>query len=179
MTEENPVYINIYSSPLGKMILSSDGKYLTGLRFEGKKFFEQEVRQQQEIEKALPVFDEAFSWLNIYFSGKAPDFTPPLLFDKSSSTEFRKDVWEILLTIPFGKTMSYGQIAQRLTEEYKSNPARKSIKTMSAQAVGQAARHNPILLIVPCHRVVGADGSVTGYAGEVERKIWLLNHEEK
>lgn len=116
----------------------------------------------------MPVFEEAACWLDIYFSGKAPGFTPPLL---TKTTPFREAVWEILLTIPYGKTMTYGEIAGRIANE-------KGISRMSAQAVGGAVGHNPISLIIPCHRVVGTKGSLTGYAGGIDKKVQLLTLEK-
>ena len=112
----------------------------------------------------LPVFQCVKRWLDIYFQGEAPDFTPPL---RLAGTPFRKVVWEILLTIPYGQTMTYGEIASKIAEQ-------KGIERMSAQAVGNAVGHNPIGIIVPCHRVVGSDGKLTGYAGGMERKKALL-----
>ena len=113
------------------------------------------------------MFEETRKWLDIYFSGKAPDFTPPL---KMETTPFRKAVWELLLTIPFGQTLTYGGIADRVAKQM-------GLPHMSAQAVGGAVGHNPISLIIPCHRVVGTDGSLTGYAGGIEKKLHLLTME--
>ena len=107
-------------------------------------------------------------WLDVYFSGKEPDFTPPL---RMETTPFRKAVWEILLTIPFGQTMTYGEIADMIA-------GRTGLEKMSAQAVGGAVGHNAISLIIPCHRVVGSNGSLTGYAGGIEKKVKLLTMEK-
>ena len=159
-------YTHHYDSPLGGITLASDGEVLTGLWFDGQKYFADTLEKDHE-EKPLPVFEEADRWLSIYFSGKAPDFTPPL---KMKTTPFRRAVWEILLTIPYGKTMTYGQIADRLVKE-------KGFARMSAQAIGGAVGHNAISLIIPCHRVVGADGSLTGYAGGIDKKAKLLEME--
>ena len=152
-----------YDSPLGGITLTSDGAALTGLWFDGQTHFAGTLDPVRNG-KPLPVFDEAERWLDVYFSGKEPWFTPPL---NLKGTPFRRTVWEILLTIPFGRTMTYGEIARILA-------ARNGIRRMSAQAVGGAVGHNPVALIVPCHRVVGADGSLTGYAGGLERKRRLL-----
>lgn len=152
-----------YDSPLGSITMSSDGAALTGLRFDGQKHFTGTLAPIHEG-KPLPVFDVAKHWLDIYFSGKAPEFTPPLNMKGSS---FRKAVWEILLTIPFGKTMAYGEIARILAQK-------EGLRRMSAQAVGGAVGHNSIALIIPCHRVVGANGELTGYAGGIGRKWRLL-----
>ena len=156
-------YVWHYDSPLGGITLGSDGKALTGLWFDGQEHYAVTLPSQAE-HRRLPVFDETCRWLDIYFSGCAPDFTPELALH---GTPFRKAVWDILLTIPFGKTMSYGEIAEILARQ-------RGISRMSAQAVGGAVGHNPISIIVPCHRVIGADGSLTGYAGGLERKARLL-----
>ena len=187
-------YIHHYDSPLGGITTASDGKALTGLWFDGQKYFADTLEKDHE-EKALPVFDEADRWLDIYFSGKEPDFTPPLA---AHGTAFREMVWEILLTIPYGQTMSYGEIASIITagrsqtnavsgadrstmsaRAAKPRMSARAVKPrMSAQAVGGAVGHNPISLIIPCHRVIGADGSLTGYAGGLERKQALLELEQ-
>ncbi len=157
------VYTCHYASPLGGITLASDGGAITGLWFDGQKYFGDTLPAQHEA-RELPVFDQAKSWLDIYFGGAAPDFTPPLSME---TTPFRKAVWEILLTIPYGQTMTYGAIAERLAK-------RKGLPAMSAQAVGGAVGHNAISLIIPCHRVVGTNGSLTGYAGGVDKKAKLL-----
>ena len=155
-----------YISPLGGITMASDGEYLTGLWFDGQKYFADTLSAQHE-EKDLDVFRRTDLWLDIYFSGKNPDFTPPL---RMIGTEFRQEVWQILLTIPFGKTMTYGEIAKILADRHGAN-------SMSAQAVGGAVGHNPISLIVPCHRVIGTNGALTGYAGGLEKKTRLLDME--
>ena len=159
-------YTHHCDSPLGGITLASDGDALTGLWFDGQKYFA-DTLSGGSVEKALPVFEEAERWLEVYFSGKAPDFTPKLSL---RATAFRKTVWEILLTVPFGQIVTYGQIAERAAQ-------RMNVPRMSARAVGGAVGHNPILLIIPCHRVVGADGSLTGYAGGMDRKLRLLRME--
>lgn len=160
------IYTYHYDSPLGGITLSSSGQELTGLWFDGQKYFGPLILEECE-EKRLPVFERTACWLDIYFSGKAPDFTPPLLME---TTPFRKAVWEIMLTIPFGQTMSYGEIADRIAKQ-------KGLSKMSAQAVGGAVGHNSISLIIPCHRVVGTNGSLTGYAGGIDKKVKLLELE--
>lgn len=157
-------YIHHYMSPLGGITIASDGEALTGLWFDGQKYFEANLSEEHE-EKRLEIFDITDKWLDIYFSGKEPDFTPPV---SMKTTEFRKKVWKILLTIPYGKTMTYGEIAERIA---KDNGRAK----MSAQAVGGAVGHNSISLIIPCHRVIGANGSLTGYAGGIEKRKNCLN----
>lgn len=160
-------YIYYYDSPLGGITVSSNGSEITGLWFDGQKYFGDTLPKDYE-EKDLPIFEEAKRWLDIYFSGEAPDFTPPLKMD---TTPFRKAIWEIMLTIPFGQTMTYGGIADRIAKQ-------KGIVKMSAQAVGGAVGHNAISLIIPCHRVVGSNGSLTGYAGGIEKKVQLLTMEK-
>ena len=159
-------YTTFYESPIGRMLLAADDAGLTGLWFEGQKYFARCLDLETE-EKELPVFAEAKRWLDIYFSGKEPDFTPPLHF---TGTDFQKEVWEILCAIPYGQTMTYGAIADQLAKK-------RGLSRMSAQAVGGAVGHNNLSIIVPCHRVVGSDGSLTGYAGGIERKTFLLNLE--
>lgn len=159
-------FICKYVSPLGGITLASDGEALTGLWFDGQKYFAAGLSCGYE-ERDLPVFTAARKWLDIYFSGKAPDFTPPLSFD--GLTGFRRRICGLLLAIPFGHTVTYGELAKRLEEE-------TGVST-SARAIGGAVGHNRISLIVPCHRVTGADGSLTGYAGGIERKRALLELE--
>ena len=153
-------YTYHYDSPLGGITLASDGEALTGLWFDGQKYFA-DTLDAEYAEKALPVFDEAARWLDLYFGGTVPDFAPKL---NPRGSAFRRMVWNVLLSIPYGHTMTYGEIAQRLG-------------CRSAQAVGGAVGHNPISLIIPCHRVLGADGSLTGYAGGVDKKRRLLELE--
>lgn len=160
-------YMSTYQSPIGGITMAGDGRNLTGLWFDGQKYFGSNLSPECE-KKELPVFDETKRWLDIYFGGKEPGFTPPLRPEGSS---FRMDVWEILRQIPYGKVTTYGEIAAQIV-------GRKGISSMSAQAAGGAVAHNPISLIIPCHRVVGANGSLTGYAGGIEKKIWLLKLEK-
>lgn len=166
-----------YDSPLGGMTMMGDQSALFSLGFERPSSVSSQPCPDIVIRR-LPVFDETIRWLDRYFNGQAPDFIPPLLL---LGTPFRKAVWQILLEIPFGATTSYGQIAARLTLPERSSVLSGSGKPasgrMSAQAVGGAVVHNPIALIVPCHRVIGADGSLTGYTAGLDRKTWLLRHE--
>lgn len=159
-------YTTFYESPIGRMLLAADDAGLTGLWFEGQKYFARCLDRETE-EKELPVFAEAKRWLDIYFSGKEPDSPPPLHF---IGTDFQKEVWDILCAIPYGQTMTYGAIADQIAKK-------RGLSRMSAQAVGGAVGHNNLSIIVPCHRVVGSDGSLTGYAGGIERKTFLLNLE--
>lgn len=159
-------YIHRYESPFGAITMASDGEALIGLWFDGQKYFA-DCLAYNHGEKHLSVFDSADRWLDVYFSGNAPNFTPPL---RLLTTDFRKEVCEIMLTIPYGKTITYGEIADRIA-------ARRGGTKMSAQAVGGAVSHNSISLIIPCHRVVGSGGNLTGYAGGLDIKIRLLESE--
>lgn len=159
-------YVHHYYSPLGAITMASDGEALIGLWFDGQKYFADTIGDKSE-EKTLPVFEQTDRWLDIYFSGKVPEFTPLL---KMKTTDFRKDVWKIMLAIPYGRTMTYGEIADRVAKH-------KGLERMSAQAVGGAVGHNSISLIIPCHRVVGSDGNLTGYAGGMDKKEKLLKLE--
>lgn len=161
-------FVSHYSSPLGGIMMASDGVHLIGLWFDGQKYYADTLDSEHEERDVLPIFEETRRWLDLYFAKEVPDFTPALLLRTSV---FRRRVWEILLTIPLGHTMTYGEIAHIIAHE-------KGLKTMSAQAVGGAVSHNPISLIIPCHRVVGVNGSLTGYAGGIERKKCLLGMEK-
>lgn len=153
-------YIKKLKSPVGPLTVSSDGEKITGLWIERQKYFGYTL-EKENAEKELPVFDKAKEWLDIYFNGKIPEFIPPLA---PKGSEFRKKVWDILINIPYGKTVSYRDIAKAVGGR----------AGMSAQAVGGAVGHNPISIIIPCHRVVGADGSLTGYAAGIDVKQKLL-----
>ena len=161
------IFIQHYDSPLGSILLAADEIGLRGLWFDGQRYFADTLDKEHKV-KRLPVFDYTCRWLDTYFSGKAPDFTPKLNMRTSA---FRKKVWEIMLAIPFGQTMTYGGIAARIAKD-------KGLKRMSAQAVGNAVGHNSISLIIPCHRVVGTNGSLTGYAGGIDKKVRLLQMEK-
>ena len=156
-------YIAHYDSPLGDITLASDGRALAGLWYDGQKYFGSTLGPLTSLPAQLPVFDEACRWLDIYFSGREPDFIPPLSL---RGTPFQQRVWKELLTIPYGQTVTYGELARRLG-------------CRSAQAVGGAVGRNPISIIVPCHRVIGTNGSLTGYAGGLDRKQALLRLEQK
>lgn len=161
-----------FDSPLGRMWMSAEGPALTGL------WFDDQARSvalagEEHVVRWLPVFEETAHWLECYFGGQIPDFTPPLALH---GTPFRQAVWEILREIPYGATMTYGGIAARLAQERAADGSATG-KSVSAQAVGGAVGHNPIALIVPCHRVIGAGGKLTGYAAGLDRKTWLLQLE--
>ena len=159
-------YVSHYASPLGDITLAADEKGLTGLWFDGQKYFALYLDKEHE-EKELPVFQQAKKWLDIYFSGKEPHVDVPLHF---TGSDFQNEVWEILYSIPYGKTMTYGEIAQIMAKK-------RGLTRMSAQAAGGAVARNEISLIVPCQRVVGSNGSLTGYAGGISRKAALLKME--
>ena len=154
-----------YASPLGEILLASDGEALTGLWFAGQKYYAAGL-DAAHAERELPIFDATARWLDLYFTGADPAFTPPL---NLRGTEFQRMVWTMLLTIPYGGTRSYGELAGLLAEE--------TGRRVSARAVGTAVGRNPVSLIVPCHRVLAADGSLHGYAGGLRRKEALLRLE--
>ena len=159
-------YIQHYSSPLGGILLAADEIGLTGSWFDGEKYFADNL-PAEHAERQTPILAEAARWLDIYFTGKEPGFTPPL---HPIGSPFRQAVWEILLQIPYGQTTTYGEIARQLAEN-------QGLEKMSAQAVGGAVGHNEISVIIPCHRVVGTSGSLTGYAGGIDKKVKLLELE--
>ena len=159
-------FLQHYNSPLGGILLAADESGLTGLWFDGQKYFARDL-PAEHVEQNTPVLSEAKRWLDIYFTGREPDFTPPL---HPIGSVFRQSVWEILLQIPYGQTTTYGEIARQLA-------AKLGLPRMSAQAVGGAVRHNEISIIIPCHRVVGTNGSLTGYAGGIDKKVKLLELE--
>ncbi len=159
-------YITRYQSPLGEILLACDDQGLTGLWFDHEKYYALNL-DPVHTEKDTAVFQETRRWLDIYFNGTNPDFCPPL---HMIGTPFQISVWNLLRLIPYGKTTTYGEIASSLAQE-------KSLPHMSAQAVGGAVGHNEISIIVPCHRVVGKSGSLTGYAGGIGKKTALLKLE--
>ena len=160
------VYTCKYKSPLGDILLAADEVGLMGLWFDGEKYFAKTL-PDEHIPQETEVITKTKKWLDVYFTGEEPQFTPPL---HPVGSEFRQDVWQILLQIPYGKTATYGQIASKIAEM-------KKLPRMSAQAVGGAVGHNEISIIIPCHRVVGTNGSLTGYAGGMDKKIALLELE--
>lgn len=155
-----------YNSPLGELTLDSDGENLTGLWFENQQHYGNGLLGNY-TEKDLPIFKQTKLWLDTYFQGKNPDFTPPI---KTNGTVFREKVWEILRTIPYGTTVTYGEIANEIGKV-------RNMKKLSAQAVGGAVGHNPIGIIIPCHRVIGASNNLTGYSGGLDKKVSLLEIE--
>ncbi len=160
------IYTRHYSSPLGGILLAADDIGLTGLWFEGAKYFAAGLPRETE-ERDTPALRETRRWLDVYFAGARPDLMPPL---HPKGSAFRRAVWDRLLHIPYGQTVTYGDIARQLAADPDGG-------RMSAQAVGGAVGHNPISILIPCHRVVGSSGSLTGYAGGLEKKIALLQLE--
>ena len=155
-------YTAPYLSPLGPVTLASDGAAITGLWFVGQKYYPDHLDGGEA--RDLSVFAQAKAWLDVYFSGRDPGLTPPLRFE---GTPFQNEVWAILAAIPYGATRTYGHIAGELA-------AKRGLPHMSAQAVGGAVGRNPISILIPCHRVVGRWGSLTGYAGGIDKKRALL-----
>lgn len=155
-------------SPLGNLTLASDGSTLIGLWIDGQKYDRDILKGKEIVQQEVPVFAETRNWLKAYFGGKRPAVSELPL--SMTGSEFRKEVWEILCQIPYGQVVTYGEIAKKMA-------ARMGRESMSAQAVGGAVGHNPISIIIPCHRVVGTDGSLTGYAGGIDKKLLLLKHE--
>ena len=167
-----------YQTPEGfdDMLISTDGEALTGLWFEGSHDADKYSSDVVETRRAtsLPtIIRDTCHWLDVYFSGRQPDFTPA--YRMHGLTPFRKKVMDIVFEIPFGKTLTYGEIAKRIVETFPETSPKP--RKMSAQAVGGAVGWNPICLIVPCHRVMGANGKLTGYGGGLHNKIALLKHE--
>lgn len=157
------IYKTEYNSQIGKLTLASDGKNLIGVWLLGQKYFEATIDTYFEQNNNLEIFNKTKNWLNCYFKGEKPQISELPLAPKGSN--FRQKVWEILCKIPYGETTTYKEIAEQISP------------TMSPQAVGGAVGHNPISIIIPCHRVIGTDGNLTGYAGGLKNKIWLLKHE--
>ena len=162
------VYTTRYDSPVGTLLLAERDGGVTGLWMEGQKYFCGSLREPMREYEDSPVLRQAKQWLDRYFAGERPAGCELPLAPVGS--DFRREVWQLLCEIPYGETVTYGEIAQKLA-------ARRGLARMSAQAVGGAVGHNPVSIIVPCHRVVGSNGSLTGYAGGLQKKIWLLTHE--
>lgn len=161
-------YSTRYPSPVGPLLLASDGENLVGLWMEGQKYFGGAISEELVPGDDLPVFSVVRQWLDEYFAGKKPNIARLPLAPRGS--DFRRAVWALLCEIPYGTTMTYGEIARIIAD-------RTGRAGMSGQAVGGAVGHNPISIVIPCHRVVGADGSLTGYAGGLEKKVRLLELE--
>lgn len=168
LERENMAYTMHYQSMIGPIMAASDGDALIGLWMDGQKYYGDTVTEEFVPQEKLPVFTAARKWLDGYFTGKKPPISDLPLAPRGG--EFRKAVWEILCEIPYGGYMTYGGIAKKMA-------VRMNKESMSSQAVGGAVGHNPISIIIPCHRVVGANGSLTGYAGGINKKIALLELE--
>jgi methylated-DNA-[protein]-cysteine S-methyltransferase len=166
--EENMFYSTHYRSPVGLLMLASDGDNLVGLWIEGQRYFGGTVDINMTEKEDLPVFIETKNWLDRYFAGEKPVISDLPLAPIGGA--FRQAVWDILCEIPYGEYITYGKIAKTMAVQMGKD-------SMSSQAVGGAVGHNPISIIIPCHRVVGANGSLTGYAGGIGKKIKLLEHE--
>lgn len=162
------IYTAHYDSPAGRILLAAKEDALAGLWIECQKYFLGSVREEQKEQEDHPVLVQAKEWLDRYFAGEKPEITELKL--SPAGSEFRQAVWEILCQIPYGQVTTYGEISKEIALKFGR-------KQMSAQAVGGAVGHNPISIIIPCHRVVGSNGSLTGYAGGIDKKIQLLTHE--
>ena len=159
------IHTTEYGSPIGKLLLAEKNEVLVGLWMEGQKYFMGSLQEEIKENSSSPVLNQTKQWLDRYFSKDNPSIRElPLSPDGSA---FCKEIWNILCEIPYGQVTTYGKISKKIA-------ARRGLKRMSAQAVGGAVGHNPISIIIPCHRVVGTNGSLTGYAGGIEKKIRLL-----
>lgn len=161
-------YKSYYQSPIGKIILTSNGEELTGLWFTSTRFTNLREVKEESIQDELRIFKLTKNWLDRYFKGENPN--PKEIPIKLVGTDFSHKVWKKIQEIPYGKTITYGEIARRIAKE-------SGIEKMSAQAVGHGVGHNPVSIIVPCHRVVGTNGKLTGYGGGIDKKIALLKIE--
>jgi len=162
------LYSTTYNTPVGKVTLASDGENLVGLWLEGQKYHGNKIFARMEVKDDLPVFTATKNWIIRYFAKDKP--VPGELPLAPIGGEFRQDVWQALCDIPNGKTITYGEIAKKIA-------AKRNRINIASQAVGGAVGHNPLSIIIPCHRVVGSDGNLTGYAGGIDIKIKLLEHE--
>ena len=163
------IYTSTYSSPLGYILLASKNNELVGLWFKDQKYFLGPIKEKTKEKNNEEIFLKTKNWLDRYFKGEQPNIKELSL--NPIGSDFRKEVWKILCDIPYGKTITYKEIADKIAKE-------KGIKSMSAQAVGGAVSHNPISIIIPCHRVVGTNGNLTGYAGGLDKKEYLLKLEQ-
>jgi len=162
------IYKTYYESPLGKILLAAKDNALIGLWIEGQKYYLGSLKEEIIERDKLEIFQKTKKWLDRYFAGENPAISELKLTPIGS--DFAQSVWEILKEIPYGSTTTYGKIAEQIAEK-------QGKKRMSAQAVGGAVAHNPISIIIPCHRVVGTNGRLTGYSGGIDKKIKLLTHE--
>lgn len=164
------IYTTKIPSPVGNLTLASDGEHLIGVWIDGQKYFARTIAEETQENNQIPIFLQTIDWLNRYFSGKRPSIHELSL--RPAGSQFRQAVWKILCEIPYGEVTTYGAIAQKIA-------ASRGLANMSAQAVGGAVGHNPISIIIPCHRVIGSNGSLTGYAGGLDLKKKLLEMEKQ
>lgn len=162
------IYTSYYNSPIGQILLAAKNKALVGLWIENQKYFFSSIKEEEIKQETCPVLEQVRKWLDLYFAGEKPEISELKLAPVGS--EFRQSVWEFLCNIPYGEVVSYGRISKIIAAKYRK-------KHMSPQAIGAAVSHNAISIIIPCHRVVGSNGNLTGYAGGIDKKIWLLKHE--
>lgn len=161
-------YKTNYSSPVGLIMIVSDKDNIVGLWIENQKYYSGNIKDEMVTDDNLPIFSLAKKWLDRYFKGEKPDISELPLAPNGG--DFRQEVWSILCEIPYGECITYGDIAKKIAKK-------RGKEKMSSQAVGGAVGHNPISIIIPCHRVVGTNGNLTGYAGGIDKKIKLLKHE--
>ena len=163
------IYTTTYKSPVGNLLIAAKDNKLIGLWIENQKYYLSDFKEEMAEREDIEILTKTKSWLDRYFNREKPNIDE--LDINLIGSEFRKSVWEILKKIPYGEVVTYNDIAKELAKK-------RGLKKMSAQAVGGAVGHNPISIIIPCHRVVGANGSLTGYAGGIKKKIYLLEHEK-
>ena len=163
------IYTTHYRSPIGDILIASKNDKLIGLWIENQKYYLAGLKEDIMENDNIEILNKTKNWLDRYFLNERPEINELEL--EPAGSDFRKSVWKILCKIPYGKVITYNDIAKEIARE-------KGIETMSAQAVGGAVSHNPISIIIPCHRVVGSNGSLTGYAGGIEKKIKLLELED-
>lgn len=163
------IYTSTYTTPIGDVLLASKNNELIGLWFEGQKYYLNSINEEMQVKNEEEILKKTKNWLDRYFKGEKPSIKEIKI--NPNGSDFRKEVWKILCKIPYGKTITYKEIAEKLAKE-------RGLKSMSAQAVGGAVGHNPISIIIPCHRVVGSDGKLTGYAGGLDKKEYLLKLEQ-
>ena len=162
------IYKTHYNSPVGRILLAEKDDTLIGLWLEGQKYFLGTLKEAPAERDDSPVFEQTKNWLDRYFAGRKPLIRE--LNISPTGSEFRRQVWKLLCEIPYGEVTTYGEISKKIAMQ-------RGLKQMSPQAVGGSVGHNPISIIIPCHRVVGSDGSLTGYAGGIQKKVMLLEHE--
>ena len=161
-------YKTYYESPVGNLFIASDGENIIGLCIEGQKYYLDKIEKEAILKNDMPVFEKAKNWLDRYFKKEKPEISELSLAPEGNA--FRQCVWSLLCKIPYGETTTYGELAKEVAKKLNK-------PSMSAQAIGNAVGHNPISIIIPCHRVIGKNGSLTGYAGGIENKIKLLELE--